>query len=239
MKQLAFIFSVAVIFILSGCATPQSVIRLKPESTRTSWFYGQEFSGDSAFGIIAKVAFDQVQPPYYLFDVEITNRSNMDYLVNPSDMFIVSLDGNKNALTGNAQKVVDPEARILELDKRLATNSDNRKASLGLVLLAAGVDIATGIAADNGNPRRPHVRTDLFPLAVVASEGTRFTASDLNQLRDTWKKTALRKTTLQKGYSIRGKILASVIPDAPYIQLNIPVDNELLKIDFTQVKYDH
>ncbi len=237
MKQLSFLFFGICLIIFSSCSTPKELIKLKPQSDKTSWFYGQEFTGDSVFGIIAKVGFDEVQPPYYTFDVEITNRSNMDYLVDPAEMFVVPLDGNGNPYKTDTLKVIDPETKIMEIDKKLAVNSSNQKNSVGWLLLAAGVDIATGISAENGDHRRPHIRTDLFPLAVAATEENKFVAADLNQLRDTWKSTSLRKTTLQKGYSIRGKILAPISPDASYIQLNIPVDNENIRINFMQIKY--
>jgi hypothetical protein len=237
MKQSTFLFFGICLIIFSSCSTPKELIKLQPQSDKTSWFYGQEFASDSVFGIIAKVAFDEVQAPYYAFDVEITNRSNMDYLVDPSEMFVVPLDGNSKPYQTDVLKVIDPETKIMEIDKKLAVNSSNRKNSVGWLLLAAGVDIATGISAENGDPGRSHVRTDLFPLAVAATESNKFAAVDLNQLRDTWKSSSLRKTTLQKGYSIRGKILAPMSPDASYIQLNIPVDNETLRINFMQVKF--
>ena len=238
MKQSPSLFFCICLVIFSSCSTPKSLLRLTPQAEKTSWFYGQEFTGDSIYGIIAKVAFDEVQQPWYAFDVEITNRSNMDYLVDPTQMFIVPLNGKNEPLNGDTIYAVDPEAKITELDRSLSVNAASQKNQLGLSLLAAGIDIATGIAVmSDDNPRNDHLRTDLLPLALAAGADNKFEAVDLNELRNTWKSTTLRKTTLEKGFSMHGKLLVPVSPDASYLQLNIPVDNELIRINFMQIRF--
>lgn len=231
-------FGSVLLILLVSCATPKNILKLKPQSDKTSWFYGQEFTGDSVFGIIAKVAFDQIEHPWYAFDVEITNRSNMDYLVDPANIFIVPLNGKSEPLNGDTIYVVDPEQKIAEIDQSLSVNTANRKNQLGLSLLAAGIDIATGVAVlSDDNPKNDNLRTDLLPVMLANGEENKFEAIDLNQLRDTWKQTTLRKTTLEKGFAIHGKLLAPVCPDASYIQLNIPVDNALIRINFMQIQF--
>jgi len=226
------------LLLLASCATPKALLKLKPQSDKTSWFYGQEFIGDSVFGIIAKVAFDEVDQPWYKFDVEITNRSNMNYLVDPAQMFVVPLNGRNESFNGDTIYAVDPESKIMELDTRLSINTANQKNQLGMYLVAAGIDIATGIAAmSDDNPKNDHIRTDLLPLAIASGVDNKFAALDLNDLRNTWKSNTLRKTTLEKGFSMHGKLLIPISPDASYLQLNIPVDNELIRINFMQVKF--
>jgi len=237
MKQLSLFIIGLCILILSSCSTPRNIIKLKPQSEKTSWFYGQEFTGDSVFGIIAKVAFDEVNNPWYLFDVEITNRSNMSYLVDPSQIFCIPLNGKLEPLNGDTIYAVDPESKLMELDKKLSINAAGQKNQLGLSLLAAGIDIATGIAVlTDDNPRNDRFRTDLLPAVIAEGENNRFEASNLNELRDTWKSTTLRKTTLEKGFALHGKLLVPIVPDASYVQLDIPVDNELIRINFMQLK---
>lgn len=237
MKQSIYLISLLTVILFSSCSAPRSIIKLKPQSEKTSWFYGQEFTGDSIFGIISKVAFDEVDNKWYLFDVEITNRSNMSYLVDPARIFCVPLNGKKESLNGDPIFAVDPEAKILEMDKGLSVNAANQKNQLGLCLVAAGIDIATGIAVlSDDNPKNDDLRTDLLPATMAEGENNRFEAIDLNQLRDTWKSTTLRKTTLEKGFALHGKVLIPIVPDASYIQLNIPVDNELIRINFMQIK---
>lgn len=238
MKQSSFLFFGICLIIFSSCSTPKEFVKLKPQSNKISWFYGQEFTSDSIFGVMAKVAFDEIQPPWYAFDMEIVNHSNMDYLVDPAQIFVVPLDGNSKPLSNDTIRAIDPEAKIMELDRKLAINASNRKNGLGLTLLAAGIDIATGIAVmSDDNPRNDHLRTDLLPVAMAANAENKFVAQDLNELRDTWKSTTLRKTTLQSGFSIHGKLLVPISPNASYIQLNVPVDNGLIKINFMQIRF--
>lgn len=238
MKQLSFIISGLSILLLVSCSAPKNILKLKPQSEQTSWFYGQEFTGDSVYGIIAKVAFDEVDHPWYLFDVEISNRSNMSLLVDPAQFFCVPLNGKLEPFNSDTIYAVDPEAKIMELDRNLAYNAANQKNQLGLTLLAAGIDVATGIAVlSDDNPRNDNFRTDLFPATLAESQNNRFEAIDLNELRDTWKSTTLRKTTLEKGFAMHGKILVPIVPDASYVQLNIPVDDELIRINFMQIQF--
>ena len=238
MKQLSFLIGGLSILLLVSCSAPRSIIKLKPQSKQTSWFYGQEFTGDSIYGIIAKVAFDEVNNPWYLFDVEITNRSNRSLLVDPAQIFCVPLNAKQEPLNGDTIYAIDPESKLLEIDKSLSINAANQKNQLGLCLLAAGIDIATGIAVQtDNNPQNDNFRTDLFPAILAGGENNRFEAIDLNELRNTWKSTTLRKTTLEQGFAIHGKVLVPIVPKASYIQLNIPVDNGLIRINFMQLNF--
>lgn len=237
MKLIYFITLGLTALLMASCSSTRSVVKLKPQSEKTSWFYGQEFTADSVFGIIASVGYDQINPPWYLFDVEITNRSNMPYVVDPATIYCVPLNGTFQPFNGDTLYAVDPETRIDELDRELAINKNRQKNQLGLTLLAAGIDIATGVVVlTDDNPRNDFVRTDLLPAAIAQGQENRFEAIDLNELRDTWKSTTLRKTTLETGYTMRGKVLVPVFKDAPYIQFNIPVDNEVIRITFMQIK---
>ena len=237
MKRIQQLFAGLAILLLSNCSVPRNIIKLQPQSDKTSWFYGQEYTGDSVFGIIAKVAFDEVQYPWYTFDVDITNRSNMPFLVDPAQFYAVPLNGESEAMTKDPIYAVDPESKILELDKSLSRNAANQKNQIGISLLAAGIDIATGIAVmSDDNPRNDNLRTDLLPLALASGADNKFEAIDLNALRDTWRSTTLRKTTLEQGYTMHGKVLIPISQDASYIQLNIPVDNEILHINFMQIR---
>jgi len=237
MKRFIFLLCGLSGLLLVNCSAPKNLLKLQPQSDKTSWFYGQEFTGDSVFGVIAKVAFDQIDRPWYTFDCEITNRSNMDYLVDPSLFFIVPFNG-RNEQIGDTIYVQNPETKIMELDKNLAVNEARRKNQLGITLLAAGIDIATGIAVlSDDNPRNDNLRTDLLLPAIASGEANKFESINLNELRDTWRSSTLRKTTLEKGFTMHGKILAPIVENAAYIQLNIPVDNEIIRINFMQVQF--
>lgn len=230
-------FCLLLLLIMASCSTPRSIISIKPQSDQTSWFYGQEYAGDSVFGIIAKVAFDEINDPWYLFDVEITNRSNMPYTVDPAQIFCVPLTGMFAPLNGDTLYAVDPEVKIKELEKSIAINKNRQKNQLGLTLLAAGIDIFTSvIVSTDNNPRNDYFRTDLLPAAIAQGQENRFEAVNLNELRDTWRTTTIRKTSLETGYAIHGKILVPLAPNASFLQLNIPVDNDTIKINFIQNK---
>lgn len=237
MKPLYYPICLLILIILASCSAQRQLISLKPQSEQTSWFYGQEYTGDSVFGVIAKVAFDEIDDSWYLFDVEITNRSNMPYTVDPAQIFCVPLNGMLAPMEGGPLYAVDPEVKIKELEKSIAINKNRQKNQLGLTLLAAGIDIATGVVVmTDHNPRNDFFRTDLLPAAIAQGQENRFEAIDLNELRETWRSTTIRKTTLASGYAIHGKLLVPIAPHAAYIQLNIPVDNDTIRINFMQTR---
>lgn len=237
MKPLYYPICLLILIILASCSAQRQLISLKPQSEQTSWFYGQEYTGDSVFGIIAKVAFDEIDDSWYLFDVEITNRSNMPYTVDPAQIFCVPLNGMLAPMEGGPLYAVDPEVKIKELEKSIAINKNRQKNQLGLTLLAAGIDIATGVVVmTDHNPRNDFFRTDLLPAAIAQGQENRFEAIDLNELRETWRSTTIRKTTLASGYAIHGKLLVPIATNAAYIQLNIPVDNDTIRINFMQTR---
>ncbi len=239
MKQRAISYPVIVMAaLLAACATPREILKLKPQSSDTSWFYGQEFTGDSLYGIIAHAAFDEVSYPYYIFDVEIINRSNLPILIDPATFFCLPLDGKSQVMNGDTIYARDPELEILDIDRKLSVNEARSKNQLGLALLAAGVDIATGVAVlSDDNPHNDWLRTDLLDATIIDGEANHFETQNLMQLRDSWKSTTLRKTTLNTGDILQGKVLVPVYKNASYIQLNIPVDNELIRINFMQIRF--
>lgn len=237
MKPLYPPLCLLLLLIMASCSAPRSIISLKPQSNQTSWFYGQETACDSVYGIIARAGFDQVDDSWYLFDMEIINRSNMPYVVDPASIFCVPLNASFAPLTRDTLYAIDPEVKIKELDKQIAVNKNRQKNQLALTLLAAGIDIASGVAVSlDHNPRNDYFRTDLLPAAIAQGQENRFEAIDLNELRDTWRSTTIRKTSLESGYSIHGKLLVPIAPNASYIQLNVPVDNGIIRINFLQEK---
>jgi hypothetical protein len=161
-----------------------------------------------------------VSYPYYIFDVEIINRSNLPILIDPATFFCLPLDGKSQVMNGDTIYARDPELEILDIDRKLSVNEARSKNQLGLALLAAGVDIATGVAVlSDDNPHNDWLRTDLLDATIIDGEANHFETQNLMQLRDSWKSTTLRKTTLNTGDILQGKVLVPVYKNASYIQL--------------------
>ena len=233
LSLLAFI---AIVFFQS-CAGPQSIIKLKPTEEGEKWLYGQNFVSDSLYGIIYEVAFDQYQDNEYWFDFNIVNRSNMSILIDPVNFRCQALNDSLHALTVK-RKAVDPEEEIFAMEEDLSRNEAMQKNRLGISLMALGIDIATAAAtATDDNPNNDHFRTHMFEEVDDMMLESKFEAQSISELLGVWKSSTIRKTTLEPSYSMQGKVFFPANPDATYIKLFLPVDDEFIEFSFKQVEH--
>lgn len=226
------------VFILQSCFTPQHVIRLKPENDNGTWIYGQQFVSDSIDGVIYEIAFDQVADGRYWFDFTVTNLSNLPVMVDPVNFYMQVFDGRKNPLTENKIRAVDPENEILELEKQISRMDARQLNQAGYGILAATVDVATGIAAlTDDNPYNDHERTYLVNDVMAIAAETECQLQSINDIKEAWKSTVIRKTTLPGNYNMKGKVFFPVFRNAIYVNLYLPVDDKYMEIGFMQLQF--
>ena len=240
MKTSFTLISIIAIFftLFQSCSTPQSILKLEPQQKDVKWLFGQSFATDSLYGIIYEVGFDRVVNNQYWFDFNITNRSNMPILIDPLTFSYVALDSLLNVQTMAPIAAINPEDEIMNIDKELSQNEAHKKNQLGVSLLAAGVDIATGIAVlSDDNPRNDNLRTHLLYDTQADAAENAMETQDLNQLREDWSSSTIRKTTLDCNYSMHGKVFFNATPNAKYIKLLLPVDDRMIEMTFKQVKH--
>lgn len=237
--KLTLIAFIGIIFLLfQSCSTPQSILKLEPQQKDVKWLFGQSFTTDSLYGIIYEVGFDRVVNNQYWFDFHITNRSNMPILIDPVNFSYVALDSLNNAQTIAPVAAIDPERKILKIDKELSQNEAQAKSQLGISLFAAGVDIATGIAVlSDDNPKNDNLRTHLLYDTQADAADNAMETQNLNQLREEWSSSTIRRTTLDCNYSMFGKVFFNATPNAKYIKLRLPVDDQMIEMTFKQVKH--
>ncbi len=227
-----FIFS---LFLWQSCSAPKSLVKLEPAQETTKWLYGQGFARDSIFGIIYEVGFDHVFDFNYLFDLDITNRSNLNILIDPKDFYYIPLNDSLQPMANEYFQALDPEKEIENIEKKLAVTESRRKNNIALSFVGLGVDIATAaITATDDNPNNDFLRTDMFDAVQISNTTNEFEAADLNELHESWSKSTIRKTTLEPGYSMKGKVFFPFFHDAKYLQLVFPVDNQDVRILFQQ-----
>lgn len=224
------------VLILQSCYTPQNTVKLQPESKEGSWRYGQQFIVDSLYGITYEVSFNRCQDNLYYFDFSVTNQSNLPILIDPASFLYQAYDASFKSTEEGFVQAIDPEKELERIQKSLASTENFRKNQLGLSLLAAGVDIATRIAAvSDDNPRNDRFRTHFFEGVQFAGTINAAQAEDLDNSKQRWENATIRKTTLAPNYNIRGKVFFPASPDATYIKLFLPVDAYFIKMNFKQV----
>jgi len=235
-KITLFLVSTLAVLSLQSCFSPQNVVKLQPEKENVKWRYGQQFIADSLNGVIYEVGFEQFRDNRYWFDFNITNWSNMSVMVDPSDFYCQAFDGNMEPLT-EKMAAINPEEEILEAEKELSKIEAHEANQIGLSLLAAGVDVATGIAvATDDNPHNNHMRTHLYHHSLATREHNAFQSENLAEVMDAWKSSTIRKTTLEPNYAIQGKVFFPAFRDASYIKMYLPVDDKNIELNFKQVQ---
>ena len=222
-------------FFFFSCSAPKSLVKLQPSQEATKWLYGQEFAKDSISGIIYEVGFDQIVESDYLFDMDITNRSNLEILIDPRDFYYIPLNDSLQPMCNEYFHASDPEEEILNIEKKLSITDARRKNHVILSIVGLGVDIATAaITSSDDNPHNDFLRTDMFEAVQVGNAINEFEAADLRDLRDSWSESTIRKTTLEPGFSMKGKVFFPYFPKASYLQMVFPVDDQNIEILFRQ-----
>lgn len=235
-KVLLTASSILMAFIFYSCSTPKSIVKLEPTNGASKWIYGQAVARDSAYGIIYQVGFDRLSDNRYAFDYDITNRSNLPILIDPREFYYNALDTAMNILANGTVTAFDPETEILNIDKDLSASEARKKNNTLLSVVALGVDVATGvITATDKNPHNDNLRTDTFFAVQADNAANQNHIYDLADLRESWEKATIRKTTLEPGYSMKGKVFFPAYPSAAFIELNMPVDSDLVQIPFNQL----
>lgn len=229
---------IGAILLVQSCSAPRSVVKLEPQTEDVKWLFGQSFVVDSLYGIIYEVGFDRTVGDEYWFDFHITNRSNMPILIDPANFTYQAYDSLMNTQTVAPVAAINPEEELMDIDKELSVNEARAKNQLGLSLMAAGVDIATGVAVmSDDNPNNDHWRTYLYEDTRVGGIENEIETQNLNYLRDEWANSTIRKTTLESNYSMQGKVYFKAIPTAGYIKLILPVDDDQIEMNFRQEKH--
>ena len=232
------IISLFAIILLQSCSSPKNIIKLEPQTENAKWLFGQPFAIDSLYGIIYEVGFDRLQDNEYWFDFHITNRSNMAILIDPTSFSSQAYDSLFNKQSMEPIPAINPEKEIYEIDEELSRNEARAKSQIGISLVAAGIDIATGIATlSDDNPNNDNLRTHLFYDVQADAIDNEFETQSLNELRNAWSSSTIRKTTLNSNYSMQGKVFFKATPSADYIKLFLPVDDDSIEINFKQVQH--
>jgi len=230
-KILPFLlFAVSVLF-LSSCFSPRPIVKVDVVEQETfKWSYGKkiiQLAGDS---MSAEIFFDTYTKKYLVFDVEITNWGTQDVLVLPEN-FYMSFNGN----AANAM-ALDPETEIFNRQVKRSKDeaaAKNAAVALGAVVVAAIVadaisDDDDGGSSDSGGDY------SVTNITYVNAVPPPVVMSALPPELEFWENYSLRKTTLNRGYKVGGKVVFRRFDDYPSFNIFLPVSSETLSARFEQ-----
>ncbi len=230
-----FFVSQFVLFVvvasLASCFVPQKIIQIDSgEDEETKWNYGRQVVIVKDGNLEARVFFEDFTKKDLIFDVEVVNLGEEEILLQPEQIHI---------LTDNGGRVwsFDPENEIfgeqVELSRQEARNKNTAVAVVGVAVAATIVAVAASSDGNNSNNDGDGINTAtslLYVSSVVPPPPLVVMPPNDNF----WKDYSLRKTTLDQGYKVGGKVVFPRMDESRVLTVVIPVGDQKLKASFKQ-----
>ncbi|MEW5845020.1 MAG: hypothetical protein AB1777_02015 [Bacteroidota bacterium] len=210
--------------LLASCATPNPVVRLNSKETKTTWENGKEFTSYYKDGFIVHCAYHGTTDAYLVFDIEMVNTTDEDFLLCPEKIVMFTDSGkwdpviNQIVYSSFPIYAVDPEIEILKNELAQSQLEADQKnlatASIAVAALALPVMVATASADAKDTKQRAITRTELAAAAAGTTLNMNEFSQEMNNIRsefllnatEAWINNSLRKTTLSKNEAARGLV---------------------------------
>ncbi len=260
-------------FVLVSCATPRSILRMNPVqenpiSQQVFWQNGTPFIQSVTDSIGVRVGFGFFDNQQQLMHVqcEFINFSDRPILIAPEKFYYRNFDTTQNMpmFTQHIAWAIDPEKRILDLEKGIARKEASAKnnqgwAIAGAVVAVTAVAVISSQNKSNTNNRSSSLandasrtnNTNTANTAALAGTAGLLTARIANDnamikrwqvdndemLKKNWENLTLRKTHLFPQESIKGTILFPVQDEKyalKYLRFFFPVEHTNQSFAFKQ-----
>lgn len=236
-KSTLILLSALSLVALSACFSPKPVVRIEPTDEPQKWNYGQAILEAEQDGITASAAYAYSDKDFWVFDVEVINWREKRILVDPAGMelTVAPIDMRIPA--------IDPEVHMLDMEmdaSRREANGKNAAVVAGVVAVAA---VAAAIAtSDNGNNNNENNFdndgidvVNVAPTLVVGTGGGTPPPAPIAVDPWFWTEQTLRKTTLEQGQKVRGKVLFPRNDQVRNFNMLVPVEEFIFTFGFKQV----
>jgi len=242
MKTIKLIPLFIVVLIIASCVRPYPIYDLTPSGDYTTrWLFGSEYVISSQNDLIASLAYINSEKKMLVFDMEVINQSKKDILVSP-ELFYYDIIVSKLEEVPAQVKAIDPEKKLLQLDKALSNENASLSNQAISNFLVETTDLIGDITeSDDRTIQEEQLDSQEDLERKIDSDReeykTRSKITDLNQQHNYWSTQVLRKTTLKPGEAIHGKIFFPAGKNTEKIQLIITLDNSQFEYIFDQQKY--
>lgn len=236
-KLLVLIIS---IFTLYGCHTPQPIARLKvADGDKVAWRQGSEVVTMHLNGLYVEASFIESTPQYLVFYLNIINKSDLKYLVDPAqflynvDKFVESNSLRSSDIRRTRYFAINPENKILEMESNISRAESERKNALTRQIVSEIIvttaDIVEASRSDENNEYRA-VERDIRRgerLEAYRNEldGYNENMYSSGNARNFWINEALRKTTLFPNYEAGGLVFFDRNDEAAILSFNFKVED--------------
>lgn len=222
---------------LGGCAAPKPIFRLSPTAQDTTWLFGQEYVKISTDSLEVAIAFNRAYEGYLVFDVEIANLSDHTFLASPAEFYYIPLKSLQDSLSRTQIAAIDPETRLLEIDKEMSRENAHHSSMVALDATISVLDLVADIVSIGQGESTDEVLNDNVHRTaerVERDQNHQFSITNLNAVRETWELETLRKTYLKPQHQIQGQVNFPVDVYAKYIEVYLPLSDYLISFTFRQ-----
>lgn len=224
-------------FLLTSCALTPTMTALRPVSGQIATIDGRNVTTDVRKDIQIVAAYEGPFFDYYLFDIEVKNKSNTPWTLYPSDFFGQSVKVQKDSIGSNYfthLDAIDPRQRMSEVEQSMKRARQRRTintiVNVGLVV----GNIALATSSRGNNSRNDYWRRAaqfdagsnlIWTKQIIDNERYNKLMHRLNDEKGLLQTDALAEATIEPGNSVRGLLLIKADPKAETIILNYPVGN--------------
>ncbi|WP_400190304.1 hypothetical protein [Hymenobacter sp. B81] len=225
---------------LTACS-PSYYVLVKPSSGAARWEDGLEVVAAEVDSVDVRLGVASTQGPWLEFAVTVRNRSLRPVLVAPETFYYDAYTaGNPSPLRVTAS---NPEEAIQALQAQTATQERQATAVPAAEVLSSLSNLVDDLSSKKRKetPEQREAREETFRREQARYEEVRTqnalqAVASRDQLRSL-EQTLLRKTTLDPGYVLHGRIRFRRYTDAATrLRVVVPVGGRELAGDFTQTR---
>lgn len=234
-KSTLILLTALSLMTLSACFSPKPVVRIEPTDEPQRWNYGQAILEAERDGITANAAYAYSDKDFWVFDVEVINWREERILVDPAGIELTFAPIDMRI------KAIDPEEQMLDMEmdaSRREANAKNAAVVAGVVAVAA---VTAAIATSDNNNNENNFDNNgvdvvnVAPTLVVGAGAGAPPPAPIAVDPWFWTEQTLRKTTLEKGQKVRGKVLFSRNDQVQNFDLLVPIEELIFTFGFKQV----
>jgi hypothetical protein len=236
---------VALALWLSSCG-PTYFLTMKPSRSSGEWAHGREVARQQHDSLDVRLSFVRYEPNQLVFEAEFRNNSDSAVLISPAAFYFQPIATQPVASTTamgllpGRVPAVDPELRLAELDRR--AEEETRKATRAGILQFAttvaciALDVSSiGRKETSSQFQARQTLSATLPVAFAAARIEHSMAADeLSAEAGIMADQALRKTTLEPGFKVRGTVYFPRCDQADLLRLTMPVRQQPVIFDFSQ-----
>ncbi|GAB2947378.1 hypothetical protein GCM10027048_10410 [Hymenobacter coalescens] len=247
LRSVARLLSASACAVLLGACSTSYYVLVKPAGGEGRWQDGLEVVSSQADSLDVRLGVVSTSGPWLEFDVTVRNRSSRPVLVAPEAFYLDAYGGQPGAAVAAGPLRVqaeNPEQNIQSLQQQVQYHEQKSTALPATEVLSSLSNLVDDLSSkkrketeEQRNAREANYKAE---MARYEQERTAHAvqAVSARQQAQALEEQLLRKTTLDPGYALRGRVRFRRYTDsATRLRLVTPVAGRELAAEFTQQRF--